>query len=364
MRLCLYNVNTMPKARWDIITAAIQEEIVSGRLRPGDRLPAEVEIASNYRVSRPTANRAVQELKRLGYVARRRGSGTVVTSGQRPRTGQVAVLVDILTGFPELDYVRGIQDALPEGCQTLLWDTREDPGREARYLQRAQENADAIFCWPTCAPENTPLLRQVAASGTPLICLDRFPAGLDADVVMTDNAVSIETAHRFLSERGHRRIAYFGSDNLQVATVAERYKAFLAAARAAGDADPESHTRLFPPSQQWLQFMQSVSDALFALTRRPDPVTAVICQQDNTLLTVLDVCAVQGLRVPQDLDVAGFADIPSFTERTAQQSHRLVQRSHQMGQVAAERIFARLDGLAEPPQIIRIPADFFPAAAL
>ena len=56
--------------------------IEQGGLSPGDRFPAEESIASLYGVSRPTANRAVQELITRQWVERERGRGTFVKANQ------------------------------------------------------------------------------------------------------------------------------------------------------------------------------------------------------------------------------------------------------------------------------------------
>ncbi len=46
----------------------------------GDRLPTEAELAQQYAVSRTTARRALDELRRMGYVERRPGLGTFVST--------------------------------------------------------------------------------------------------------------------------------------------------------------------------------------------------------------------------------------------------------------------------------------------
>jgi GntR family transcriptional regulator len=56
----------------------LQRAIRDHALAPGDRFPAEEAIAAHFAVSRPTANRAVQELIKRGWVARQRGRGTFV----------------------------------------------------------------------------------------------------------------------------------------------------------------------------------------------------------------------------------------------------------------------------------------------
>jgi len=48
----------------DTLALRLREEIASGRLRPGERLPTEQQIAGTYGVSRPIVREAVGRLKR------------------------------------------------------------------------------------------------------------------------------------------------------------------------------------------------------------------------------------------------------------------------------------------------------------
>lgn len=70
------------------IYAALEGRILSGELRPGDRLPSEHELCADYACARMTANRALSELAGRGLVVRRRRAGTFVAA---PRA-QSAVL--------------------------------------------------------------------------------------------------------------------------------------------------------------------------------------------------------------------------------------------------------------------------------
>lgn len=63
----------------DALAAQLEARILDGRLRPGDRLPAERALAQELGVSRPMLREAILKLASKGLVATRRGSGTVVT---------------------------------------------------------------------------------------------------------------------------------------------------------------------------------------------------------------------------------------------------------------------------------------------
>jgi GntR family transcriptional repressor for pyruvate dehydrogenase complex len=67
-----------PQKRTDAVLEAIREEIVSGRLAKGSRLPNEKDLASLYGVSQPTIREVVRALDVMGLVDVRHGSGAFV----------------------------------------------------------------------------------------------------------------------------------------------------------------------------------------------------------------------------------------------------------------------------------------------
>ena len=67
-----------PSFRW--LYAALRSDILGGRLRPGSRLPATRDLATQYGLSRGTVVSAFEELKSEGYLHGSRGSGTYVSS--------------------------------------------------------------------------------------------------------------------------------------------------------------------------------------------------------------------------------------------------------------------------------------------
>lgn len=67
----------MPAYRW--LYSSLRNEILSGRLRPGARLPSSRDLASQYGLARGTVINAFEQLKSEGYVVGTVGSGTHVS---------------------------------------------------------------------------------------------------------------------------------------------------------------------------------------------------------------------------------------------------------------------------------------------
>lgn len=66
------------------VAAGVRAEAVSGRLKPGDRLPAARDVATSLGINLHTVLRAYQQLRDEGLVDMRRGRGAVVTDAAAP----------------------------------------------------------------------------------------------------------------------------------------------------------------------------------------------------------------------------------------------------------------------------------------
>lgn len=66
--------------RYIAISETIEAEILSGRVAPGQRLPAVRQMAKQFEVNPNTVQRAITELKRAGLICGKRGSGLFVTT--------------------------------------------------------------------------------------------------------------------------------------------------------------------------------------------------------------------------------------------------------------------------------------------
>ena len=69
----------------DQVRQGLLDDLLAGTLEPGEKLPNEDKLAERFAVSRATVREAVLGLLEAGYLIRRHGSGTYVTSAPRSR---------------------------------------------------------------------------------------------------------------------------------------------------------------------------------------------------------------------------------------------------------------------------------------
>src|SRR5262245_49935845 len=89
----------MSEGSTDQVVAFVRDLIVRGRLRPGDRLPAERELAVQIGVSRPSVRAGLHALAAMGVVRSRHGSGTYIPSGPPALGSEPLNFLAALHGF-------------------------------------------------------------------------------------------------------------------------------------------------------------------------------------------------------------------------------------------------------------------------
>ena len=85
------------------VVAFVRDLISSGDCKPGDRLPAERELALQIGVSRPSVRAGLQALAAMGVVESRRGSGTYISAGPPVLSSGPLQLLAILHGIPRAE---------------------------------------------------------------------------------------------------------------------------------------------------------------------------------------------------------------------------------------------------------------------
>jgi len=126
-------------------------------------------------------------------------------------------------------------------------------------------------------------------------------------VVGVDNKLGLGGLMDHLLELGHRKIAFVGGvfpEGLLIGDIGERRAAFLERAAAAGLETPDGFIR------DARNTLSGGAGALRELMALPDRPTAIIASTDVLALGALHAASRLGLRVPDEISIVGFDDLP------------------------------------------------------
>jgi LacI family transcriptional regulator len=229
---------------------------------------------------------------------------------------------------------RAVEDvARDRGFAVFASSLDDNPDREESAVSVfVRRRVDGLIL--TTVSRSQGYLQPELRRGTPLVFVDREPAGVDADVVASDNAAGAAAATRHLLEHGHRRIAFLG-DRPEIQTATERRRGFLEELGRAGVATRDI------PVVMGLHDEDAATLAMLALLDSEDPPTAVVGGQN--LVTIGVIRALRARNAHHRIALVGFDDVP-LADLLDPGVTVVAQNPQEIGRVAAERIFSRLDG--------------------
>lgn len=213
------------------------------------------------------------------------------------RTQTVAVVVPDL-GNPTFQAVlRGLSRAASaDGYHVLIADSAEQVSEEAVLAIATRRRTDALVLVAPRMPDDE--LAELLGEVRPAVLVNRVGDASTATVT-ADYGTPLRALAQHLHDLGHRRIAYLAG----VARSASN-SARLAALAAFRAEHPETSVIELPSGVDF------DSGAAAADTVVDSGATAVLAFNDLVAMGLLSSVTARGIRVPEDLSIAGFDDIP------------------------------------------------------
>lgn len=271
-------------------------------------------LAGNYPVATRTRAKVMRAMRELDYVV---NAHARALAGATTRT--IAFVVKEITS-PFFSYIaQGVEEqAAAEGRVCLVCTTRGDADQELAAVELMREHhGDAVILVGGAYREpeyRERMIRYAHAldeAGSRLVLCGRPPLGADvpATVVEYDNEGGAYALTSHLLSAGHRRIAFLGAlDNATTPT--ERVDGYRRAHEEFGvPVDPE----LVVPGEFQRAFGYQATKQLID---DKAGCTAIFAATDIVATGALHALRDAGLRVPDDMSVAGYDDIPMSAEIT------------------------------------------------
>ncbi len=245
------------------------------------------------------------------------------------------IIPDILNPyFPEI--AKGVEDeAHINELSVFLCNSDWDDTRERKYIDKLlAKRVDGIIIFPT-SKRNISEIRRKAGSDLPIIILGGSYAEEGSVSIAIDDVLGAEISVVHLLDKDYRNLAFIGGKS-GLSSVDDRLEGFVAGHKKFG---LEVSLEMIVESE--LTFNGGYT-AMNELLDRGGQPGAVLAENDVIAMGVIQAIRTRGLKIPEDIAVAGFDDIP-MASMTGIDLTTVRQPKYEMGKMAVLELKALLD---------------------
>jgi GntR family transcriptional regulator, arabinose operon transcriptional repressor len=346
----------------------LKNEITSQALKPGDRLPTEMELSNQFNVSRITSKRALEELKNLGLIYKIRGSGSYVSDlTEQAKSKEESInedklntsrIISILLPFDIS--IGGLMNSLIGASKVLNQkgyylsvhcSDRDLETEKQILLELYEKKIGGIIFYPISDRKNLETLNLLYLNNYPIVTIDKYYESIPISYVVSDNQKGAYDAAKYLIEHGHERIAFVSDENIESATsIRNRYFGYCKALKEYNLPINNNYVKVgFITDRKSSSFRDIYERLLENLLE--NQVTAICAVNDYVAAYLLHAASVLQIDVPSDLSIVGFDNI-ELTEHLSVPLTTIKQNFYQMGNVAAKLLIESIEnGVHECCQI-------------
>lgn len=273
----------------------------------------------------------------LGF--RRNASAASLRQGQ---TASIALVIEDIAEPIQSAIARAVERAAV-ARHTLLFtaSSSDDETRERDLVQSlCARPVDGLILLPN--EDGHAYLQAEMDAGVAIVAIDRPLQTVAVDTVLSDNREGARHGVAYLIQRGHRRVAFLGDERM-VFTSAERFAGYRDALADAGipvDEQLEVLGRHEP---------DEIRAALARMRALPHPPTAVF-----TANSLNSTALLRAVGTGHGLAHVAFDDLELFDLLTPPIT-AVAQNPAELGRVASEMLFERIDGFDGPPRTAVVP---------
>jgi LacI family transcriptional regulator len=283
--------------------------------QPARRPPTILDVASHAGVSKSTVSNVVRGLPGVSEATRDRVRTAINQLGYRPnvlarqlvqqRTSILGVVVGDLANPFFAEMAKSVErHAAARGYTAMFCNTEGDSQSELAGVETLLEYRVAGIVFLAFSGESR-TMQETLEHQVPVVFLScKADWG---DVVSVDDLRGGELGATHLIEAGHRTIAYASIPELEDQSDVARWQGYCEALEQAG-VGPAIRISWSPPSDH--AQVNGVDGRLLDVFSGPGRTTAVVASNDVAAIFLQEFADREGLRVPQDLSIVGFDDVP------------------------------------------------------
>ncbi|MCX7884493.1 MAG: GntR family transcriptional regulator [Caloramator sp.] len=333
------------KTLYSKIVQDLVEKIEKGEIVKGQRLPTEKELMEFYDVSRITAKRALEELKNMGLIYRKKGHGSFLNEIASKEEIYKQNFISMIMPYENssgrfIDYIKGASDYLySKGYFLSINCTDGDEFKEKEYITKMSvSGAKGIIYYPAKNMTNFDVLYLLYTRKYPIVTIDKYFDFLPISYVVSDNFNGGYELCRYFIELCHKKIAFISSVDIgSASSVRDRFLGYVKALKD-NDIDIDDNVIINGYLKYKNYDLKKICKNLYDLG-----VTAIICENDFIAMDILKSLNIQGINVPNDISLAGFDNIPVLQQMNIELT-TIEQDFYEIGKKAAELVVEYIEG--------------------
>ena len=262
---------------------------------------------SGYPVSESLRERVQRAADDLGYQPNKAAQLL-----RKRSADEIGIIIPSISNPFYLQAINGIDAVVSESGQALvLCNTEHRVDKEHDYLQMlyGRQTLGAIISSVDVSPKT---INEYVRKGMKIVLLDQYIRGANCPVISSNMRDNGMLAVNYLLDLGHREIA-FATTPLSRWTRREIYLGYKEALVAKGITPDDRYLFVGDPSNaNYGGDIELNAGALAANTFLDTncEATAIVCVNDMIAFGVINTFSLHGIRVPDDVSVMGFDDIP------------------------------------------------------
>lgn len=296
--------------------------------------PATISNALNHKkgVNRETAEEIFRVARETGYL-----SANAVT--------KIKLLIFKKNGqiIDDTPFFQSLIEGFEEECHRLGYEMvisradQRDPDYGTQVRELLNEQGAAVVVLATEMMDGD--LEPYRNAPCPLVILDHWTESMEFNSVLINNADAARMMTEHLLENGHTEVGYLRGA-FRIKGFRSRFVGFQTALKKRKVPYKEEYTVTLGTSSNG-----AYQDMLRYLQKKPKLPTAFFADNDMIALGAMKALQEMGVRVPEDVSVVGFDDLP-FCEISSPPLTTLRVPNREMGKMAVRRLAEMIEGIA------------------
>ena len=316
----------------------LREQIRSGDIQPGSKLPSETEMIRQYNLGRLTIREALSILANEGLIEKHHGKGTFCKTNALPTKYKIDVLLNLTDIYFIPHYLQSICSVLEQNnAGVILRDTKNNVDNICGLLEKIlAEGSDGILIQPSpdalCPPEKlVQLFQKLIAAGIPYIMIDSAYTSVPHSYAIMDEFNAGVLAANHFTELGHKSLCMIAIK---------------------GYADSELRMEGFakslniPPYR--IDYSADLYGSISAMRKERPDITGLFCHNDEIARECYEILGQLSLSVPDDISIISVDDTVIASTLTPPLTS-IVHPKGLLGKASAQALIAIISGDARWP---------------